>query len=188
MGTQYVINSETMEKIADPLRSLAGRTDDLKPAEMEAAGNAAVSEVDDQTALLAQLEAVLTEKATASGGIDLDSIRIAWVYGGISSFYYTHIAFAEGMTWAEFINSPLNAGAADQAGPSGPYDTLLRAYNGRVCLNISATPLAYLVRNGTEDPWQYGKAPKSNDTVIAPDDLIVANEYYWFRASHDWNP
>ena len=41
MAVKYVIDDETLTQIADPLRSLAGREEELTPAEMAAAGNAA---------------------------------------------------------------------------------------------------------------------------------------------------
>ena len=68
MAVKYVIDDETMTQIAGPLRSLAGRTDELTPAEMAAAGNAATSEVNTQTDLIAQISAALEGKATPSAG------------------------------------------------------------------------------------------------------------------------
>ena len=68
MAVKYVIDNETMTQIADPLRSLAGRTDAMTPAEMAAAGNAASTEVSNQTDLIAQISAALAGKAVPGGG------------------------------------------------------------------------------------------------------------------------
>lgn len=68
MAVKYVIDDETLTQIADPLRSLAGKTDELTPAEMAAAGNAAQTEVSAQTDLIAQIGAALNGKVSGGGG------------------------------------------------------------------------------------------------------------------------
>lgn len=62
MAVKYVIDDETLTEIANPLRTLSGRTDELTPGEMVAAGAAAVSEVNTQTGLLAQIKTALEAK------------------------------------------------------------------------------------------------------------------------------
>lgn len=68
MAVKYVINDETMTQIADPLRSLTGRTDGMTPAEMAAAGAAAHTEVQTQTDLIYQIKMVLNGKAAGGTG------------------------------------------------------------------------------------------------------------------------
>lgn len=62
MAVKYLIDEETMAKIESPLKDLSGRTDELTPGEMAAAGEAAVSEVNTQTGLLAQIKTALEAK------------------------------------------------------------------------------------------------------------------------------
>lgn len=63
MAVKYVIDAATMTKIADPLRELSGRTDELTPAEMEAVGRAATDEVKTQSDIIARIGTALQGKA-----------------------------------------------------------------------------------------------------------------------------
>ena len=67
MAVKYVIDEETMTEIETPLKALTGREDELTPGEMAAAGEAAVSEVNTQTGLLAQIKTALEAKHTQEG-------------------------------------------------------------------------------------------------------------------------
>lgn len=67
MAVKYVIDDTTMTEIADPLRELSGRTDELTPAEMAQAGEEAVAEVQTQAGLIEQIATELQGKA-ADGG------------------------------------------------------------------------------------------------------------------------
>ena len=177
----------SMLRTAQSLREIGGSVSGYYPSEFHGVVDEANEEITGQSELLEQLTTVLAEKATPSGGIDLDSFKSAWMYGGLLSYYWAHIAFAEGMTWAEFIESPLNAGVLDYAGPAYRLDPMLRAYNGRVCTVADNNPPMYLARNNGIEEWTYGSSPQSGDVVVSTDDLIVAGELYWIRRAEDWN-
>lgn len=65
---KYVVDETTMTEIADPLRSLAGHSNSMTMGEMAQAGNDAVSEMDGQSTLIAQIKEVLKGKAAGGGG------------------------------------------------------------------------------------------------------------------------
>lgn len=69
MAVKYVIDDETMTQIADPLRNLTGRTDELTPAEMVEAGTAANEEVQTQTDLITQIQTALNGKTAGAAPV-----------------------------------------------------------------------------------------------------------------------
>lgn len=94
MSVKYVIDDETMTQIADPLRSLLGREDELTPAEMAEAGETANAEAQTQTDLIAQIRTALNGKAAGEGGGDgnTDELMIAFAERTL-----THLVLPEGV-------------------------------------------------------------------------------------------
>lgn len=78
MAYDKVVDSAVLDAdlklIANPLRSLAGHSNTMTMGEMATAGNDAVSEMDDQAALIAQIKEVLKGKAAGGGGDDEEEI------------------------------------------------------------------------------------------------------------------
>lgn len=76
MAYDKVVDSAALDAdlklIANPLRSLAGHSNTMTMGEMAAAGNNAVSEMDDQADLIAQIKEVLKGKAAGGGSSEPD--------------------------------------------------------------------------------------------------------------------
>ena len=66
---KYVIDNTTLTAIAEPLRDISGRTDELTTAEMASVGEEAAAEVKVQQDLLAEIQTSLQGKAAGGGGI-----------------------------------------------------------------------------------------------------------------------
>lgn len=67
--SKYVIDNTTLTAIAEPLRDISGRTDELTPAEMASVGEEAAAEVMVQKDLLQQIQTALQGKAAGGGGV-----------------------------------------------------------------------------------------------------------------------
>ena len=175
------------QAVCNELRQLDGSTDPIRSAQMSGKVADANNEISDQTRLLTLLENVLAEKAAGGGGgIDMDSFRDARVIGGVFNWTPSTIIFTEGMTWADFCDSPWNVGAYDNAGPIEELKPFLKVHNGRVIVNIGINPPRYLVRNDVTYAWGFYEEPQSDDVIVAPTDLIVSGVNYNTRCDQNW--
>lgn len=176
-------------RTAQSLRKIGGSANGYYPSEFHGVVDEANEEVAEQSELLTLLENVLAEKAAGGGGgIDLDSFKSAWVTGGVFRTTPSHIVFTDGMTWAEFVESPWNGGSYDDVGPVINIKPFLKVLDGRVCVAFGFTPPNYLVRNDSESWDWYSNEPKDDDIVVSPSDPIMNGAYYWTRSTTDWNP
>lgn len=181
-----IMPGDDYQAVCNELRQLDGSTDLIRSAQMSGKVKEANNEISDQTRLLTLLETVLAEKAAGGGGIDMDSFRDARVIGGVFNWTPSTIIFTEGMTWADFIDSPWNVGAYDNAGPIEELKPFLKVHNGRVVATVDVYPSRYLVRNDSLDAWGFYDEPQSGDVVVAPTDPIVAGVNYNTRADGNW--
>lgn len=114
--TEYLIQGETLTKIADEVRELSGSTENMSPNIMietlKTENENLASALATQDDLISQIQTALAGKAAGSGGYEIGTFTISGVKQGIVSGSDLNsqkiFPFIIGQTWQEWINSSLN--------------------------------------------------------------------------------
>lgn len=90
--SEYLVQRQSLENIADEIRVLSGTTEPLGLDEMATNVNDANDEVADQTELLAQLVSALEGKSVSGGGGGSSNYETTEIYiNGCRNVYYTGV-------------------------------------------------------------------------------------------------
>lgn len=160
---EYLIKGESLVAIADEVRELSGKTEEMGIDAMTTNLGETNNEVDVQASLIAQISTILEGKASGSeDSVDFSQIRHTFVFdvNGMGNAVF----YVDGWSWADFANSCFNK-------RSDYYMGLLIELNGD-----------YVIPYGYDRLQLYCQDNGAAGSPVTPDSIIESdnNKLYYF--------